>query len=156
MPFIAVPHRVAHPVPTEFEACARLRTVLGASPLLWEAGWATLASVVIFAISAAALPIVVARLPEDHFSKHRPEVHRHGRSLAVLVLRNVFGGVLLLAGLAMLIMPGPGVACILAGLAMMSFPGKLALERRIVKAPHVLDALNRVRARANVPPLRLD
>lgn len=44
-------------------------------------------------------------------------------------LRNVLGAILLVAGIAMLVLPGQGVPTILISLGLMNFPGKYRLER---------------------------
>jgi hypothetical protein len=52
--------------------------------------------------------------------------------------------------------PGPGILTILLGLVMMDIPGKRPLETRLVSRPSVLQAINRLRARFDKPPLVLD
>jgi hypothetical protein len=115
-------------------------------------------SVVTFLASLLLMPILVARLPEDYFHHRRrhpeytqvrhPLVH-----LSLVVLKNALGVVLLLAGIAMLVLPGQGVLTILIAIALMNFPGKFQLEKAIVRQPTVFHALNWIRARAHKPPL---
>jgi hypothetical protein len=74
-----------------------------------------------------------------------------------VLLKNLLGVALVLAGVAMLVLPGQGVLTILLGLMFMNFPGKRRLEQRIVQQPTVFQAMNWMRARAHQPPLeRLD
>jgi len=61
----------------------------------------------------------------------------------------------ILAGIAMLVLPGQGLLSILIGVTLLNFPGKYALERRIVGRPAVSRTLNRIRARARRPPLEI-
>jgi UPF0716 family protein affecting phage T7 exclusion len=71
------------------------------------------------------------------------------------VLKNVLGVVLVLWGVIMLAIPGPGVVTLLLGLSLLDFPGKRALERRILTSPGVLRTLNALRARAGQPAITL-
>ena len=64
--------------------------------------------------------------------------------------------VFLVAGVAMLVLPGQGLLTILIGLMLISFPGKRGLERRIVGRPTILRILNGMRARRSLPPLIVD
>ena len=65
---------------------------------------------------------------------------------------------LVLLGLIMAIpgVPGQGLLTALIGLTLLSFPGKRRLERRFVRMPALLRAINRLRARFARPPLELD
>lgn len=118
-----------------------------------------LSSVILFVASLVVVPWVVARLPADYFAhRHREPpapVHPAWR-LTVVVVKNLVGATLVLAGIAMLVLPGQGILSILAGVMLMDFPGKYQLERRIVGQHTVLAALNWMRARAHKPPLVLD
>jgi len=116
-------------------------------------------SVVLFVASLLIVPWLVARLPADYFAHRRrehPEPAHPAWRMTVLVVKNVFGVLLVLAGIAMLVLPGQGLLSILAGVMLMDFPGKYQLERRIVGQHTVLGALNWIRARAHKPPLVLD
>jgi len=116
-------------------------------------------SVVLSVASLVVVPWLIARLPADYFAhrhrEHPPPAHPAWR-MTVLVVKNVLGVVLILAGIAMLVLPGQGILSILAGIMLMDFPGKYHLERRIVGQHTVLAALNWIRARADKPPLVLD
>jgi hypothetical protein len=67
----------------------------------------------------------------------------------------VFGIIFILAGLAMLVLPGQGIITVLIGIMMVDFPGKFALERRIVQHPRVLRAINWMRTTARRRPLQV-
>jgi hypothetical protein len=75
-----------------------------------------------------------------------------------MLLKNVFGLLLLVLGIIMAFpgVPGQGVLTILLGLMLLDFPGKRQLEYRIVSRPKVLRAINRLRARFGRPPMVLD
>jgi hypothetical protein len=124
--------------------------------------WAAAAGVLSLATlagAAALLPWVVASLSEDHFVRSRAE-RRADRSewaprrVLAVVLRNVLGGLLLLAGIVMLFVPGQGLLTIVIALLVMDFPGKFRVEQALVRRRWLLRALNRLRAAAGRPPLR--
>lgn len=77
------------------------------------------------------------------------------RTVAVVV-KNLVGFVLLLAGIAMLVLPGQGVLTILIGISLMDFPKKRLLEAKLIGQPLVFSGINRLRARFHKPPLTLD
>jgi Putative transmembrane protein (PGPGW) len=121
--------------------------------------WLGIVSVLSLVASLIAIPVLIARLPEDYFShRRRQPVAEDGRSpvrLLGAVFKNLFGGLLVLAGLLMLFLPGQGVLTIVIGLTIMNFPGKYRLERGLVGRGAVLKALNWIRTRAGKPPLRV-
>ena len=118
------------------------------------------ASLLMFLATLVALPIAVAMLPADYFTRETRRPATRTRKHPVLwgtlaLLKNLLGVVVILAGLAMLVLPGQGIVTILIGLALTNFPGKFTLERRIARQPAVGKALNRIREFAGRPPLRL-
>jgi Putative transmembrane protein (PGPGW) len=124
----------------------------------WLSFGLAIASLVMLVGSILVLPFLVARLPEDYFRDPQPYVGRLRQlhplgHMALLVLKNLVGWVLVLAGIAMLLLPGQGVLTILVGLVLCDFPGKRALERGLAGRPAVLGALNWMRRRAGQGPL---
>ena len=119
--------------------------------------WLLGLTVVTFVGSLIAVPVLVARIPADYFMHDKPQPQRRHPALRVLVLavKNLFGAVFVVAGIAMLITPGQGLLTILIGLMLLDFPGKRALELRIVRQPAVLQAINWIRAKANRPDLEV-
>jgi hypothetical protein len=71
------------------------------------------------------------------------------------VVKNLVGIVFLLAGLAMLVLPGQGALTIVVGLTLLDLPGKRGMALKIVRQRHVLVAINWIRSRARRPPLIL-
>jgi len=67
-------------------------------------------------------------------------------------VKNIIGVLLILAGIAMLVLPGQGVLTILIGLGITDFPGKYKLERKLVSNQAVFKSLNWMRKRAGVEP----
>jgi len=115
-------------------------------------------SAVTFVGSLILMPILVARLPVDYFQYSRrrrqyagdrhPVVH-----MVLVVSKNTLGLFLLLAGIAMLVLPGQGILTILIALALMDFPGKYRFEKALVRREPVFSALNWIRLKAGVPAL---
>lgn len=119
-----------------------------------------LASLALFVISLVVFPLVVANLPADYFVRDkRDPAHQKRRHPVVwvflTVVKNIFGFALILAGIAMLVLPGQGILTILMGVALANFPGKFRLERKLVRQPSVGRALNRIRKLARKVPLEL-
>lgn len=124
--------------------------------------WFALATVsaVLFASTLLAIPWLVARLDRDHFVGPAPPNAVPPRSrmwgLAVLVVRNLVGATLVIAGIAMLVLPGQGILTLLIGLAVARFPGKRRLEKRLARQKHVRRSLDWLRRRAGRPVFRFD
>ena len=126
----------------------------------WLAGWVFLASILMFLGSLIVIPVLVTRMRSDYFiSREPPAESRMGQHpaarVAFLAAKNLLGLILLLAGIAMLALPGQGILTILVGITLLNFPGKRRLELRIVRQRRVLRAINWMRARAKRPPLIL-
>jgi len=123
-------------------------------------GWSFGLSILLFVGSLVVMPILIARMSSTYFvSRELPEESWRRRHsiirFTVLILKNVVGAILLLAGLVMLILPGQGVITILVGTSLLNFPGKRRLELLIVRQPTVLRAIQWIRAKAGRPPLIL-
>ena len=114
----------------------------------------------LFLLTLIALPILVARIPEDYFvPRHRKRGSWDHMSaaakFALLIGKNVLGVIVLLAGVAMLVLPGQGLLAILVGVLLIDFPGKYRFERWLVRKRVVLRPLNWIRSKAGKPPLRV-
>lgn len=115
-------------------------------------------SVVLSIASLAVLPWLVARIPVDYFSHDRDLEPAFTRDLPAVrlvfdVVRTIVGLVLVLAGVAMLVLPGQGVLTILAGIVLMRFPGKHRLEMSLARRPSVTRALQWLRRKGGAEPL---
>jgi MFS family permease len=119
--------------------------------LVWV-GWL---SIVMLIVSAALIPVLVSRIPENYFATRPRQTGREysWRSLAVSCARNLFALLLLLAGLLMLVLPGQGLITILIALFVADLPGKQKLERRLMSHPKLLSSINWLRAQRGVVPL---
>ncbi len=109
-----------------------------------------------FVGSLVAIPVVVARLPVDHFVAPHEAADWVSSSFlrrGWLVLKNLLGIMLICGGIIMLVLPGQGVLTILLGVALTDIPGKWRLMRALARRPNVMKALNWMRQRARKPPL---
>lgn len=125
--------------------------------LLW---WLTAFSAVTFVGSLLLVPAVVVRIPPDYFAgrERKPSAwagrHPVVRGL-IFVARNLAGPLLILAGIAMLVLPGQGVLTIVFGLVVMEFPGKYRLELWMISRRRVLGAINWLRRIRGREPLQV-
>lgn len=114
-------------------------------------------SVVGFVGSLIAIPFILVRLPPHYFDERHPrpwmEDHHPVLRLVGHVIKNTVGVVLLMAGFAMLFLPGQGIVTMLIGISLLDFPGKRRLEAKLIGQPSVLRAINALRERYGQPPL---
>jgi hypothetical protein len=96
-------------------------------------------------------------LPADYFDTRTPrhwmKDHHPVLRLSGLVVKNVVGVVFLLAGFAMLFLPGQGLLTMLIGVSLMDFPRKRELEAKMVGQPTLLGVINAMRHKFDKPPL---
>jgi hypothetical protein len=113
----------------------------------WQnhAVWLVVLCVAAFVIGLVSLTVVLISLPADHFADPKAPASR--RSLALTVIKNVLGILLLVAGnlLSLPLVPGPGLLVILLGFSLINFPGKHRLQRRLLQMPGVLNGVNALR-----------
>ncbi|MFP4393558.1 MAG: PGPGW domain-containing protein [Desulfohalobiaceae bacterium] len=127
--------------------------------LFW---WLTGISLALFAVFLVLGPWLVLHIPEDYFlgekRSRRLPVGQHSKPIHLLLLavKNVMGGILLVAGLAMLLLPGQGLLTILLGLSFMNFPGKFRIERWLISRGPVLRWINSFRRRKGRQDLMVD
>ncbi len=123
--------------------------------LLW---WLGIGSAITFVGSLLAVPWLAAKIPADYFNRHRRPpsklaVQHPALRLTLAILRNLLGVLILLAGIAMLFLPGQGLLTILFGLMLINFPGKYRLEQWAIRQPAIFKAINWMRAKARREPL---
>lgn len=123
--------------------------------LLWVMGSLSL---VMFVGTILALPLIIIYLPARFFNPSEYAARRSEDGLSTLrlvwiVLKNVLGAGLILAGLLMLVLPGQGLVTLLIGLSLVAFPGKRRLVCRLLRQPGVLGFINRIRTAAHRPPV---
>jgi hypothetical protein len=100
-----------------------------------------------------ALPRVVSRLPIDWFVRQpAPFAARLRASPARLVARNVLGGILMVLGALMLVLPGQGVLTLLVGVLLTDLPVRRPVIGWVARRRTLVRALQRVRAWSDAPP----
>ncbi|MBE0558808.1 MAG: hypothetical protein IH628_16395 [Proteobacteria bacterium] len=125
--------------------------------IMWLAG----VSVVAFIATLIAVPWLIVRIPSDYFAHGRrprkqwADSHPLVRG-ALLTGKNLLGYLLIVAGIAMLVLPGQGILTMLLGFILVDIPGKYRFERWLVARPLVLRSINRLRRRTGHDPLILD
>lgn len=113
-------------------------------------------------ISFIAVVAIVVSWPPDRFKAEgdtRPAVRRPlVLHVLLVVAKNLAGALLVALGLIMAIpgVPGQGLLTAVIGLSLVSFPGKRRLERRLIRRPLLLRAVNRLRARFQRPGLQVE
>lgn len=111
-------------------------------------------------VSAIAIPFVVARIPADYLvndqvGRVRSESANPLRRIGLMILKNIFGWMLILAGIVMLIAPGQGLLTIFVGLTLINFPGKRRFLRALLRRPSIYRVANWIRAKCHVAPMQL-
>ncbi len=129
----------------------------GLPPLPDLLSWLAGISLGTFFLSLLLVPYLVGKLAPDCFVKlsgkaERPQPPLTVGSLILLVSRNVIGLALLLAGMAMLVLPGQGILTMLLGVVLLSFPGKLTLITWLISLPGVRRSLDWLREKQGKQP----
>jgi hypothetical protein len=123
--------------------------------LVW---WIVAVSLGVLLFTPVAVGWAIVQLPADYFAREKrrplstwedlPELR-----LLFLIAKNLLGFVLIVAGIAMLILPGQGLLTVFVGVVLVDFPGKFRLERWLATRPPVWRSLNWLRRRAHRPEL---
>ncbi len=124
------------------------------------AWWLGIGSIVMFVGSLLMMPWLAARIPADYFTNEKrppsPLVRKYpALKWPLLIARNLLGVLLVIAGVAMLLLPGQGILAILLGLMLVNFPGKYRLERWFIRKPKVNKAINWLRRKSHREPLEV-
>ena len=124
-------------------------------------GWLKAHGLIVGIISGASIvgsvflcALVIAYLPCDYFRSKR-RVNRIRQPILIL-LKNLVAVILIIVGIILIPLPGQGILTLLIGIVISDIPGKRKLERRIIRSPAILSALNHIRSRFNRPLLVLD
>ena len=113
-------------------------------------------SIIMFVGTIVAIPIILNRLPVNYFQhdlehKWMEDYHPIFRNIG-LVVKNTVGLIFLLAGIAMLVLPGQGILTMVIGVSLLDFPGKRKLEHKLLTQAMVFQAINSIRAKCSKPP----
>ena len=120
--------------------------------------WVAVAAAVMFVATLVLVPMILIRLPRDYFNRpHRDrkiDVTGHpALRLVFVIVKNLFGALFVLLGIAMLVLPGQGVLTIVVGLMLLDFPGKYEVELWALRHHSVRRAINWIREKGHRPPL---
>ncbi len=107
-------------------------------------------SALLFIVTILATPWLVSLLPINYFrSSARHPVLPGWTGVAWSIVRNIAGLVFVVLGIAMLVLPGPGIVCFIMGLSLCEFPGKQRFLRALIaRYPSILASLNWIRAKS--------
>jgi hypothetical protein len=117
------------------------------SLLSWFAG----ISLITFFLSLILIPYIVGKLDPECFvayckgRKKSPSQKLTFPSLILIVVKNILGFILFLAGIVMIFLPGQGLLTILLGILLLSFPGKRRLVKYLVSSPRIRHSLDWLR-----------
>lgn len=119
--------------------------------------WLAALSGITFILSLILLPYVIRRIPSDYFlqlSDRQPSFRGYNvKVVLIFLIRNIFGSLLLLCGVAMLFLPGQGLITIFVSLLLLSFPGKKRLITYITSLKSVRRTVNWIRKKAHKKPI---
>lgn len=120
----------------------------------WLLGALAAGSLGLLIASVLATPWIVAQLPADYLLRSESRSLKHPMlKLTITLLRTLIGATLIVLGLVMLVVPGPGIVTLLIGLSVAQFPGKQRLLRHIASRESVFGSLNWMRQRHGRAPL---
>lgn len=103
------------------------------------------------------LPWLVCRIPESYFFHQPLKSDSHLSPLAKgvqLLIKNIAGFLLVLAGIVMLFVPGQGLLTMLVGIMLIDLPGKRLLEKKLIGIKFLQYTLNWIRKRNDVKELK--
>ena len=118
--------------------------------------WLGVVSSIIFIVSLLSIGWLVSLIPNDYFINRKESKFKLNYPVALIVsvvIKNIFGYILIFGGILMLILPGQGLITIFVGLLLSNYPGKYSIEKRIIASPKILKSINWLRKRSNEPPL---
>ena len=107
-------------------------------------------------MSLLSIGWLVSLIPSDYFINRKESKFKLNYPVAWIVsvvIKNIFGYILIFGGILMLILPGQGLITIFVGLLLSNYPGKYSIEKRIIATPKILKSINWLRKRSNEPPL---
>lgn len=93
---------------------------------------------------------VLIYLPGDHFTRTTRRT-----SLALVILKNLLGALLVVVGIALSLpgVPGQGLLTCFAGLLLLDIPGKRRLELAVLRRPSIRSKVDALRRRFRRPAL---
>lgn len=119
-------------------------------------GWMGICSIIMFLGTLIVIPMIIVALPRDFLIREDEKIGRQVLNIWYIpywVVKNIFGAIFVLSGIAMLVLPGQGLLTILVGLGLLTFPGKRRLIRRILSFQKVVHFINSLRIRFGKDPI---
>lgn len=121
------------------------------------ATWLAVLSFITFILSLILLPYLIRKIPSDYFlqlSDEQPKFRGYNvKVVFIFLVRNIFGSLLLLCGIAMLFLPGQGLITIFVSLLLLTFPGKKRLITYLTSLKTVRFTVNWIRKKAHKKPI---
>jgi hypothetical protein len=120
--------------------------------------WTSAFSILLCVGALLALPVIAARIPRNYFKpEYRSPLSANHPVLAGLIWlgRNLAGLGMMLVGLVLFILPGPGTPVVVAGLLVTTLPARRWLLRTLLRRRPILQAFNRLRQRRGAEPFTL-
>ncbi len=115
----------------------------------------TIISVLMFFGTILLIPVIIIRLPVEYFLHDEARVWMAGYHQILryvgMAVKNTVGLVFLLAGIAMLVLPGQGLLTMVIGVSLLDFPGKRSIEHWLLTKPLVFQAMNAIRRKFGKP-----
>ena len=118
--------------------------------------WLGVVSSIIFIVSLLSIGWLVSLIPSDYFVNRKESKFKLNYPAAwiiSIIIKNIFGYILILGGILMLVLPGQGLITIFIGLMLSNYPGKYLIEKRIIATPKILKSINWLRKKSDEPPL---
>ena len=118
--------------------------------------WLGIVSSIIFIASLLSVGWLVSLIPSDYFINRKDskfKLNYPAAWIVSIIIKNIFGYILILGGILMLVLPGQGLITIFIGLMLSNYPGKYSIEKKIIATPKILKSINWLRKKSNVPPL---
>ena len=118
--------------------------------------WLGIVSSIIFIASLLSVGWLVSLIPSDYFINRKDskfKLNYPAAWIVSIIIKNIFGYILILGGILMLILPGQGLITIFIGLMLSNYPGKYSIEKRIIATPKILKTINWLRKKSDEPPL---
>ncbi|MGL1893885.1 MAG: hypothetical protein OCD02_19765 [Spirochaetaceae bacterium] len=108
-------------------------------------------TIITFVGSLILIPLIIINLSPDYFSEKGHSLYEYKHPIiryTVLIVKNIFGYILLVLGFIMLFIPGQGLLSITLGIFFINFPGKKKLEYKVLSNKKVSSVINSIRRKA--------
>ena len=118
----------------------------------------TAASVACAILTVLFLPDLAAKIPRDYFKPGFKSPFRMDHPVLGWVVwfgRNLAGVIMMAAGAAMVVLPGPGMPVLLMGLLVSTLPARRSLLRMALRRRPILAGFNWLRRKRGAPPFLL-